>query len=339
MGRKDPDEETALLAEDAPGASKIVGDATGFKPAQVYFLVGWLVFALAWITGGVMAAMAFEGWGPLTGFYVIVQIVTTIGYGDITVTTEGAKLFMAFYVFFTLLLIASFVTDSLSKLMTYNENFLRKRLRIVEAKMSDKIEDEQAAKGVWGKYNELASAFAIFWFYAAFGTVFYALYEPCSCSYGVSEIGGCIEGPECSATGGATKTWIDAFYMSIITLTTVGFGDHTPRSYYGRLIGCFWMLFGVVATANMLGKFSALMDYSAKEEKRLKSMSKDIFKRIDADKSGALSMMEFRSFALLKFGLITEADMDEIDHIFHAIDKDGSGHLSFEEIERYCGQE
>jgi len=321
----------------ADESTPLVGDqkTLGYSRRQVFFLVGWVLFSVAWICGGIAAGMVFEGWSVLTSFYVIVQIVTTIGYGDVTVHTEAGKLFMAVYVLVTLILIASFVTDALGTLVARNEDFLRQRLRVIEAKVHPGIHDEAAAKAAYGKYNELFSSVALFIFYTVLGTVFFWWYEDCSCSYGVSSIEDCHE-HDCVATGGATKTLIDAFYMSVITLTTVGFGDHTPRSWYGRLFGCFWMLFGVVATANMISKVSALFDMNNKEDKRLKSMSREIFAKIDANKDGHLSLMEFRSFALLKFGIISEEELEEVDQIFKAIDKDGSKHLTYEEIMEYC---
>lgn len=321
-------ESTALLKGD-----DVV--AAGYKKKQIFFLVGWILFSIAWICGGIAAGMIFEGWSALTSFYVIVQIVTTIGYGDVTVHTEQGKLFMALYVLVTLVLIASFVTDALATLVSKNEDFLRKRLRVIEAKVNSHIEDEAAARAAYGWHNDLLVSVGLFAGYVAFGTVFFWWYEDCSCSYGVSAIEECVE-HKCEETGGATKTIIDAFYMSVITLTTVGFGDHTPRSWYGRLIGCFWMLFGVVATGNMISKVSAVFDMHSKEDKRLKSMSREIFARIDNNKDGFLSLMEFRSFALVKFGIITEEELVEVDQIFKAIDQDGSGHLTYEEIMEYC---
>jgi voltage-gated potassium channel len=43
----------------------------------------------------------------------------------------------------------------------------------------------------------------------------------------------------------AFKTFVDAFYFSIVTMTTVGFGDVTPISEKGRLLTVFMILTGI----------------------------------------------------------------------------------------------
>ncbi len=49
--------------------------------------------------------------------------------------------------------------------------------------------------------------------------------------------------------------WLDSFYFSVITLTTVGYGDIVPTTDAGKLFTSFYVLFGVgilAATANFV---------------------------------------------------------------------------------------
>ena len=40
-------------------------------------------------------------------------------------------------------------------------------------------------------------------------------------------------------------TWIDAYYFSVVTLATVGFGDLTPHTTFGKIFTTFYILIGV----------------------------------------------------------------------------------------------
>lgn len=302
----------------------------------------WAI-CLTWIAFGVAMACWMEEWGPDTAVYVILQIITTIGYGDVTVHTERMKFYTTFYVFLTLLLLAAYVTELGNAVTKGATNMLSKHLvRIKKQKeqeeqgavASDDADPSQAAKD----HDQAVASILVFAFFAIVGTVFFGIVEACSCSYGVTAIDGCEELPveRCYETGGAVKTWVDSFYMAVITMTTVGFGDHSPKSRSGRAFGCVWMVLGVVATANMMGQFGTFLLVQKERRRQDLRLSRKLFQHFDQTHDGQLTRNEFRYYAILKFGLATKADFDEIDAIFDSIDADQTGSLSFEEIERHC---
>lgn len=40
-------------------------------------------------------------------------------------------------------------------------------------------------------------------------------------------------------------SWLNAYYFSVITLATVGYGDLTPHTAFGKLFTTFYVLIGV----------------------------------------------------------------------------------------------
>lgn len=40
-------------------------------------------------------------------------------------------------------------------------------------------------------------------------------------------------------------SWIDAIYFSIITLTTIGYGDFSPQTDEGKLFTIFYIIMGI----------------------------------------------------------------------------------------------
>ena len=52
-------------------------------------------------------------------------------------------------------------------------------------------------------------------------------------------------------------SYFDSIYFTITTLTTVGYGDLTPKTYYGRLFTIFYMIFGISMALYSLSFISA----------------------------------------------------------------------------------
>ncbi len=55
--------------------------------------------------------------------------------------------------------------------------------------------------------------------------------------------------------------WLDAAYFCVVTLATVGFGDISPTTAYGRLFTIFYIILGVA----LLGVFIQLAGKTAFE--------------------------------------------------------------------------
>ena len=54
--------------------------------------------------------------------------------------------------------------------------------------------------------------------------------------------------------------WLDSIYFSVITLTTVGYGDITPHTDPGKIFTIFYVLIGVgiiAASLNLLVRHAA----------------------------------------------------------------------------------
>merc|ERR1719359_1645872 len=102
---------------------------------------------------------------------------------------------------------------------------------------------------------------------------------------------------------GEGKTWLQAVYMSIITLSTVGFGAFMATTEVGKVFGAFWMLFGVAALVSFVSAFTE-MTLKAKEVERFDpamlhhNVSKNLSKA--SLQSGKMTQSEFLRFALLQ---------------------------------------
>lgn len=263
---------------------------------------GWtnLVLVNFYCLFGVAFLTTQQDWQPATALYVVVQIVTTIGYGDITVTDEE--------------LLAS-ANAEIDASLHRVERFLSGR---------------EVRKGC-GRWHRLISATMIFLFFVLLWVLFFRFYEDCTCSYGFTQIEGCVV-ERCAETGGNEKTLVDAVYMAIISFSTVGFGDYTPDTKAGRLFACVVMVVGVAAFFNMVSAVAESIGDSQRYYAGQLRLSRAGFMRIDRDGSGFINRTEFQVYMLLRQGRVTMPQLNHLDRLFECMDRDQTGRLSYEEI-------
>ena len=73
--------------------------------------------------------------------------------------------------------------------------------------------------------------------------------------------------------GASITTLGNAIWWAVITITTVGYGDYTPISYLGRIIGAIVMFFGIGIVVTLVSAISQRRVLRA--QARLKSLTED----------------------------------------------------------------
>jgi len=265
--------------------------------------------------------------------YLIAQIITTVGYGDITPAYARGQVFIGFYVFVSILLIAEMVSTMagivMDRTQEYTKNLARHALEAITPRSEpltsrsprkDHERLEAAAPEV--AYGQLAGSFAFFLFVGVAGMVFYHVYP------------------------GENKTWMEATYMSIITLSTVGFGAVTATTEFGKVFGAFWMIFGVGALGAVVSAFAQVTLQLKEKERWHPKKSFEEFKKVSADLGFSTSKSDAESvpqrldhFQFLKFGLlhsksITLKDMERIEKSFQWLKPDAKHRVSVTKTEK-----
>ncbi len=68
-------------------------------------------------------------------------------------------------------------------------------------------------------------------------------------------------------------SWLDSWYFSVITLTTVGYGDITPKTDMGKLFTTFYVLIGVgiivAFTSTLIKKAGKRREKKLEEKKNI----------------------------------------------------------------------
>jgi voltage-gated potassium channel len=87
----------------------------------------------------------------------------------------------------------------------------------------------------------------------------------------------------------AFETFLDAFYFSVVTMTTVGFGDVTPISEVGRLLTVLMILTGIAVIPWQLGDLIKQLLKTANEVEKACSGYHFMTRMLSSAKSAALS--------------------------------------------------
>lgn len=138
-----------------------------------------------------------------------------------------------------------------------------------------------------------------------------------------------------SSWPGEEKTCFQALYMTIITLTTVGFGYHTPITQLGRLVGAIWMLVGWVLMAQFISEISSWV-IEHRQGLISKAAAMKYFEKVtnnNRDK-GRMDRVEFLSFEMIRIGGADES-ITKAMAVFDEIDTNQSGFVNHDEFTAY----
>jgi len=281
--------------------------------------------------------------------YLIAQIITTVGYGDITPAYPRGQVFIGFYVFVSILLIADMVSTMAGIVMDRTKAYAKQLARHAVQRTERLVGRASNISAVSGEedelaeltrkdhewlesevpevpYGQLAGSFGFFLFLGLAGIFFYHLYP------------------------GENKTWMEAIYMAVITLSTVGFGAVTANTEFGKVFGAFWMIFGVGALGALVSAFAQVTLQLKERERWHPKKSFEEFKRLSAElklspgTSDAeavpqrLDHVTFLRFGLLHSHSITDADFKRIEKSFQWLKPDSNKRVSVMKTEKMWTQ-
>ena len=131
-------------------------------------------------------------------------------------------------------------------------------------------------------------------------------------------------------------TLIDALYWSVVTGTTVGYGDLTPKTTGTKIFGMFYLLVSVVVTAKSLSHLGewvlSLGHVDLASSVLERKLTQEYLMSLDVDGNGQVSEFEYLSAMLVRLKYIDGKDVDQIMSTFRKLDGDGSGTLSVADL-------
>mmetsp|Transcript_8115 Transcript_8115/g.18162 ORF Transcript_8115/g.18162 Transcript_8115/m.18162 type:complete len:399 (-) Transcript_8115:26-1222(-) len=263
-------------------------------------------FVLAWVVIGVMVftqVLSFSVLGKernltaLEALYVCAEILTTVGYGDVSPSSYASQAFCAVYSILGCSLIAVVFSLLFNPYLGTQRHLVPLTHPAVAAAAAH---SRPRYKGAMQTLRPVILALAI-------GTVFFTYYP------------------------GEEKSPWEAFYMSVQTLTTVGFGDVYPATQGGRAFATVWMLLGVTAAANLIVTVTdAILKY--RKDLKAEHMTKELLLHMSTDGSGKVGKTDFLCYELIRRGLCETDELAEIVGFFNKLDSKKLGYLDFKDF-------
>jgi hypothetical protein len=283
----------------------------------------WTGFVLYFLAA-ILLYSHLEGWDVIECIYFAVVVVTTVGYGDYLPTSDGAKIATVLLVHFALVIVAFALTDM---------------VRLVQSAATRLMRMDESGLGIFNteatRRRRRCRSLMAFLFYLlvlAIGTLVFAL---------------AIDWVEAGAGDGSK--WLNGLYLTVITVTTIGFGDFSPA--YGdhglQIFGIFLMLIGIPATASALALFTRMVFGEINDALRLRVIQgRMTSKKFDGvnefvremrengvgnyrhQGDDLISRFEYLCFVLVENGVVELRNIQNVMKNFDEIDHDGAGFIA-----------
>ncbi|KAL6662243.1 hypothetical protein ACP70R_000102 [Stipagrostis hirtigluma subsp. patula] len=242
----------------------------------------------------------------LDALYFCVVTMTTVGYGDIVPSSDGAKLLACAFAFAGVGLVGAVLSKAADYIVEKQEALVFRAIHLRRAGDRKALRDMEANKVRYKLYTSAALLAVVL----ASGMAFLVA----------------VEG----------MRPIDAFYCVCATVTTLGYGDRSFATAGGRAFAAAWITVSTVVVALF---FLYAAELGA--EQRQKALARWVLTRrttsndleaADMDGDHQVSAAEFALYKLKELGKISQEEIAEILEEFQELDADRSGALTIHDL-------
>ncbi|KAG6469056.1 two-pore potassium channel 3-like [Zingiber officinale] len=271
-------------------------------------LVLYLSFGVSIYTFNRHHFVATETHPVVDALYFCIVTMCTIGYGDITPASSSAKIFSILFVIIGFGFVDILLTGMVSYVLDIQESLLLSAVNN-PLKVDDNITRNyiiDVKKGRMRIRMKVALALCVVLLCIGLGT-------------GVLRF---VERLE----------WLDSFYLSVMSVTTVGYGDRAFKTLPGRLFASLWLLVSTLAVARaFLYLAEARIDKRHRNIAKLvlcRDMTVSEFLAADINNTGFVTKSEYVIYKLKEMEKISQKDIIPICNQFDKLDAGKCGKIT-----------
>lgn len=276
---------------------------------------------LIYVLSSIVVYGQLEGWNAEDSVYFAVSALTTVGYGDLVPSHPFSCIFFSFAILVALVLLATRLSSYLSYLVEKEANEAKTRL-IQQLRSPFSLSDDEEIMDEEGQRRKIRQRFRA----QLQLLTTYLLLASCISKHAL----------------GLASSW-QALYFSVVTLTTVGFGDLVPVTASGKWVVSILCLFGVPIFGNTMAELVALIygERTRHVKQQLPSLSvpkllqmRKFAQELDdmgqtpiSGEEHRISKFEFCCFLLVQNKIIDMEDVKAISKNFGHLDVSMDGSL------------
>ena len=300
-----------------------------------------LFIFVCFIIGSTIMFHKLEGWSWGLSVYVCIVVLTTVGFGDVAPVTVGGKIFTILYIFMSFTIVLSCVALVFAAIGTQTERGQAQVLKALRAggkKDPDRSALDQARSPSQRRLRRMASM------NSQSREIDRHKRSEARRKYlqDLAEVTLSLTLVICvfAFVVHYNEGWglLDSFYWSVVTVSTVGFGDMTPDKPSTRAVVAWLLIFFVAVWARSVGKMvSVVLDWISEyrmSEIMQGGVTDALMIELDntAGADGKIERFEFAAYMLARLGRTPAADIDRIMEMFDDLDRENSGSLNRNDI-------
>jgi len=275
----------------------------------IYLVVGAAVFT------------QYEGWTVTDSVYFCVVTMSTVGYGDLSPTTDGTKLATVFFILVGIIGVFSQIANAFQSISTPVTSAGRDILERCCPRRKVDIDGDGTAD----------------FSYPLPAPLYYAKNLLPSVLLNAT-----LQGLSALAYSHLEGwTYLEALYHCVVTATTVGYGSPLILTQEGRVWSCVHILISVILLGELISTFGTLSAERAAIVKRLQQLER----KLDPDlltgllshaadlrprvaQTGSLSELEFAIAMMLELQMVSIDQVRPFILQFRELDADHSGEIN-----------